>query len=407
MEENKSVQSWIKPRHARAMNAVRAVMSPLSRILYGIDVQKYSQQTGNDSYLILYNHQTPFDQFFIGMAFDGPIYYLATEDIFSNGFISSIIRYCVAPIPIKKATTDINAVRNCFRVAKEGGTIAIAPEGNRTYSGRTGNINPAIATMAKKMKLPIAFFRIEGGYGVEPRWSSVRRKGKMCGYVSRVISTDELETMSADDIQHAIEKELFVDECASGGLFRSRKKAEHIERAIYWCPFCGFSKFTSRGNTVECCSCHRKITYGEDKRLSGKGFPFPFEYMTQWYDAQSAYVNSLDTQNMTGECLFTDNADIYLVVVYKKKIRLRRAAVIRLYGDRISIGERGENPQVICFDDVISATAMGRNKLNINLPDAIYQIRGENSFNPLKYVNLYYRYKNITRGEPNAEFLGL
>ena len=44
----------------------------------GKDYEQYK-----DSYLILMNHQTAFDQFFIGMSYDGPIYYLATEDIFS------------------------------------------------------------------------------------------------------------------------------------------------------------------------------------------------------------------------------------------------------------------------------------------------------------------------------------
>ena len=100
--------------------------------------------------LILSNHQTAFDQFFVGMSFKKAVYFLASEDIFSNGWISSVIRWLVAPIPIKKQTTDVSAVMNCIRVAKEGGTIALAPEGNRTYDGRTVNINPAIAKLAKK-----------------------------------------------------------------------------------------------------------------------------------------------------------------------------------------------------------------------------------------------------------------
>ena len=46
-------------------------------------------------------------QFFVGMSFLRPIYYVATEDIFSMGFLSKLIRFLVAPIPIKKQTTDI------------------------------------------------------------------------------------------------------------------------------------------------------------------------------------------------------------------------------------------------------------------------------------------------------------
>ena len=109
------------------------------------------------------------------MTLRGPVYYMATEDIFSNGWISKVIKYLVAPIPIKKQTTDIRAILNCLKVAKEGGSICIAPEGNRTYSGRTEYMNPSIVSLARKLRMPILIYRIEGGYGSEPRWSDVVR----------------------------------------------------------------------------------------------------------------------------------------------------------------------------------------------------------------------------------------
>ena len=37
----------------------------------------------------------------------------------------------------------------------------------------------------------------------------------------------------------------------------------------------------------------------------------------------------------------------------------------------------------------------------------IYQLKGSQRFNALKYVHIYHRNKNISRGEPNVEFLGL
>ena len=140
---------WIRFRHRVVRNVLFPTLGTYSRLTYGIHIEKFREQ-GDRQYLILFNHQTAFDQFFVGMAFRGPVYYLASEDLFSNGWVSSVIRYLVAPIPIKKQTTDIAAVKRCLTVAKEGGTIAIAPEGNRTYSGKTEYINPAIVALAKK-----------------------------------------------------------------------------------------------------------------------------------------------------------------------------------------------------------------------------------------------------------------
>ena len=153
-------KKWIRYRHRVVRNIAYAVLYPYSKWKYGIKVERFREQEDR-GYLILLNHQTPFDQFFVGMAFRGAVYYLATEDIFSNGWISSLIRWLVAPIPIKKQTTDLAAVMNCIRIAREGGTIAIAPEGNRTYSGKTEYMSPTIASLARKMGLPIALYRID------------------------------------------------------------------------------------------------------------------------------------------------------------------------------------------------------------------------------------------------------
>ena len=161
-KQKKKQEKWIKPRHRIITKLAEMVLRPYTQWKYGIRVEKFKEQ-GNRPYLVLYNHQTGFDQFFVGMAWNGPVYYLATEDIFSLGFLSSLLRWAVEPIPIRKQTKDIAAVKTCYKVAKEGGTIAIAPEGNRTYSGKTEYISPAIASMAKMINLPIALFRIEGG----------------------------------------------------------------------------------------------------------------------------------------------------------------------------------------------------------------------------------------------------
>ena len=193
--EAKKKNTWILPRHRVVRNLLAPVLTAYCRIAYRLKADPFKEQ-GNRPYLILMNHQTPFDQFFVCISFKGPVYFMATEDIFSNGWVSKLIRWLVNPIPIKKQTTDIGAVMTTIRVAREGGTIAMAPEGNRTYSGRTEYMNPAVAGLARKLKLPIALYRIEGGYGAQPRWSDCIRRGPMRSYVSRVIEPVEYAAMS-------------------------------------------------------------------------------------------------------------------------------------------------------------------------------------------------------------------
>ncbi len=404
MKKNK--KRWMRFRHRVVRNLAFLVLFPYTVLKYRIKIDRFKLQ-GKRPYLILLNHQTTFDQFFVGISFKGPVYYLATEDIFSLGWISSVLRWVIAPIPIKKQTTDAAAVMNCIRIAREGGTICIAPEGNRTYSGKTEYMNPAIVPLARKLKLPVALYRIEGGYGAQPRWSDGVRRGKMHSYVSRVIEPEEYDNLTNEEFMALIETGLYVEECVADTNFKSSKRAEYLERAVYVCPYCGLSKFESNGNEIECTKCHRKINYGENKRLTGVGFDFPFEFVAQWYEYQNDFVRALDIEQYKENPIYCDNASLFEVIVYKKKVLLRKNSEICLFGDKVVIDKGKENELLLPFEELSAVSVLGRNKLNIYHNDKVYQFKGDARFNALKYVNMYYHYKNISKGDENGKFLGL
>ncbi len=406
MAGDKKTKKWIRFRHRIVRNILYIFLYPYSKIKYGITIEKFKEQK-KTPYLVLLNHQTPFDQFFVGMAFRGPIYYLATEDIFSMGFLSSIIRYLVAPIPIKKQTSDVRAVKQCIRVAREGGTICIAPEGNRTYSGRTEYMSDSIASLAKMLKLPIALYRLEGGYGVEPRWSDVVRRGKMRGFVSQVIEPDEYKNMSNEELFSIIEKGLYVDEAVADCEFHHKKRAEYLERAMYVCPFCGLSKFESKNEFCECKNCGAKIEYTPTKEIKGVNCDFPFRFVADWYDYQKDFINKLDVNEFLKAPVYHDEADVFEVIVNKKKVPFKADANISLYGNKIVFDEGKPDEVKLNFDEISALSVLGRNKANIYFGDKVYQLKGDKHFNALKYVHIYYRHKNIARGEKDEQFLGL
>lgn len=406
MTENKKQKKWIRFRHRVVRNIAYVILYPYSRIKYRIHIEKFKEQK-NTPYLILLNHQTPFDQFFVGMSFKGPIYYLATEDIFSMGWLSSLIRYLVAPIPIKKQTSDVKAVKQCIRVAREGGTICIAPEGNRTYSGRTEYMNDSIASLAKMLKLPIALYRIEGGYGAEPRWSDVVRKGKMRGYVSQVIEPDEYKNMSNEELFGIIEKGLYVDEAVADCEFHHKKRAEYLERAMYVCPFCGISRFESKNEFCECKNCGAKIEYTPTKEIKGVNCEFPFRFVADWYDYQKDFINKLDVNEYIAAPIYHDEADVFEVIINKKKVPFKSGTQISLYGNKIVFDEGMSDETKLSFDEISAVSVLGRNKANIYFGDKVYQLKGDKRFNALKYVHIYYRHKNITKGNECEQFLGL
>lgn len=397
---------WIKPRHAVVRSLLGVFLGAYVRLKYNIKVEKFKNQQKRP-YLILYNHQTAFDQFFVGLSFKRPVYYLASEDLFSMGWVSSLIKFLVEPIPIKKQTLDVSAIKICMRVAAAGGTIAIAPEGNRTFSGKTEYINPSIASLCKKLRLPIVLYRIEGGYGVHPRWSDVVRKGKMRSFVSEVIYPEEYKDLSKEELFCRINQGLYQNEANDKNIFNHKKRAEFLERAIYVCPFCGLSTFESNGDKIKCKNCGIEVLYDTTTKLKALNGEIPFSFVLDWYDYQKDYVNNLDLTPYFEKPMYTETVSLFEVILYRNKKMIKETAQISLYSNRIVIDE-GKNSQLVFnFDDISAVTILGKNKLNVYDNKTVYQIKGETRFNALKYVNIYNHYKNVSRGDNDGKFLGL
>ncbi len=397
----KKKPKWLKTRHKLVRIIALPFLHIYMKIKYGVKIDKFK---GKGQYLIISNHQTAFDQFFVDVAFPGAVYYIASEDLFSIGFVSKIIKYLVAPIPIKKSMTDLRAVLNCVKVAKEGGTIALFPEGNRTFDGRTVYMKKAIAALVKKLALPIAVFRIEGGYGVHPRWSDVVRKGKMHAYVKEVLTYDDYKDYSDEELYSLICEKLYVNEGVNDTSFFHKKNAEYLERAIYYCPHCGFSEWYSEGDTISCKKCGMKVRYLPTKELEGVNTEFPYRFVTEWYDAQCKFMNEADLTLYNDKNFASDIVTFLEVIPYNNKKLIAKEAKLSVFSDRYEI-EYDNDKMVLLFDEISAVSVLGKNKLNFYVGSKIFQVKSHKRFCAVKYMNMYYR---MTRKEDgNDEFLGL
>ncbi|NLD87468.1 MAG: hypothetical protein GX633_04345, partial [Clostridiales bacterium] len=82
----KKMKKWIYPRHGIIRDILYWPFRIFAYLVYGAVVENMGIKRTSQS-LIVMNHQTAFDQFFISISFRQPIYFIASEDLFSNGFI--------------------------------------------------------------------------------------------------------------------------------------------------------------------------------------------------------------------------------------------------------------------------------------------------------------------------------
>lgn len=404
-KKKKKKPKWVKKRHTLSRIILGPFVRLLCKIKYNVKIKWCKEKR---QMLVVSNHQTAYDQFFLELSFKRHLYFITNDDIFSNGFVSSLINFLVKPIPIKKGTTDVKAVMDSMRVAREGGSIAIFPEGNRTYSGATGHIKDTIAPFAKSLKLPIAIYHIKGGYGVQPRWSDKTRRGKMTAGVSEIIEYEDYKSLSDSELYKLICDKLYVDEAVADGEYPSKTSAEYLERAMYYCPECqGFGNWESKGEITTCHKCGTSFKYLKTKELEGIGKPFKYRFIKEWYEDQEAFIRSLDFNKYIDTPLTSDTVDFYEVIPCKEKIELGKGVIIRAYGDRFEIDFGNGQVEAYSFKNMTASGVLGRNKMNFYSNKQIFQIKSNAHFNALKYVNIYYQHENILKGDIKNGFLGL
>ena len=395
---------WVRKRHTIVRNILAWPIYIYLVLQYRISIERLPKNT--PQCFVLSNHQTAFDQFFVSMSFPKHVYFVSSEDLFSNGWVSRLIKWLVAPIPFRKSTADLNAVKNCLRVAREGGCIGMFPEGNRTYSGTTEYMKPGVAGLVKATKLPLMLYRIEGGYGAHPRWSDTVRRGKMRSYVARVIQPEEYASITNEELFRIIKETLYVDERLDTTQFYGKKNAEYLDRVMYYCPYCGLTYLHSKGDIISCKKCGMQVKYLPNKQLQGIGFDFPYPYVKEWYDAQSAYIRNLNMNSLEDDIIACDTVKYCENIYCQRKVTKDTDAVLSVFRDRFEV-KTGDGVDVYPFAEVYSATVLGRNKLNIYVGNQIFQFSWDKHFNPVKYLNLFFHAVGKERGYDHDGFLGL
>lgn len=402
----KKTKKWVKRRHRVITRIGDFFYGTALRLKVDFDYKVY-KDTKKRPHIILFNHQSSWDQFLVGMSFRGPLYYVATEDIFSGGLLSKLLKWSLNPIPFKKSTNDLSAVRNCLKVVKEGGSIIMAPEGNRTYSGKTCYIKPSVVKLIRVTKAPVILYNITGGYGIQPRWANKIRKGKYKGEIKRIIEFEEYSKYSDEEFYKIICDELYVNDNLIEGTYKSKNTTEYMERVIYVCPKCGITHFHSDGNIIKCENCGMEVEYLNNKQFE-EGFQF--KNVGEWYDYQENFINNLDLTTFGENVIFEDNVKFFEVIPYKKKNKISMKSNLKCFNDRLEIKTENNEIYVFKFDDYDIMSVLGKNKFNFYYQDKIYQVKSFDRFNALKYVNIFYRYQNVNKKGENDEsrnFLGL
>lgn len=393
-------RKWIKKRHSVISSIVKPFFLFYSKIKYNFKRKKY--HLPEDGAVILSNHTTALNPFFIGSCFDKNLYYMASKDLFQKRFVGKVIDFLVKPIHKEKSNkSDIVAIRECIQVSKEKGNICIFPEGNRTFSGKLGNVDYSIVKLVKLLKKPLIICNIVGGYASDPRWSNKRRKGKTDVVIRKNLQYEEYQKMSNDELYSIIIDNLQVDDYSLGICFKGKKKAEYLESILFVCPFCNKQhQIRTNSDFIECQCCGNRVRYNDNLSLTSNNDSFKFRNVYEWYDYQ---IDVLKKMEVDKEVIFQDRMKMFEPILYKKKRFIGEGQLIMNSSSFVFVSEK---EVILNFDDIYYVTLLGRKKMNIYCLDRVYQFTYNRRTNLIKYMIMFYVIKNRKENIDNG-FIGI
>lgn len=107
--------------------AVRAVAGPILRVVWRLEVVG-AENMPTGAAIVVANHDSLSDPFFLGAALDRPLHFLAKRELWSNRVVGRVLDG-LGGIPVERRRGDLTAVATLARVLERGDAVAIFPQG--------------------------------------------------------------------------------------------------------------------------------------------------------------------------------------------------------------------------------------------------------------------------------------
>ena len=370
-----------------------------------------SINTGQPPCIIIANHATNWDPVLIGLSFGRNMYYVATDHVFRMGIISKLLVYLFSPIARAKTMQETQTVITIFRRLRDKCNICIFAEGNATYDGETGEIQPSIGKLIKRAGVTLVTYRFKGSYLSFPRWARYIRKGKIEGRLVRIYSPEEIASMSENEIYEAVKKDInvsaYTDQEKDPVAFRGKKRAEYLETILYCCPECRqFSTLTSYGDILSC-SCGFRVFYneygyfehadgslakGDANSAANSGAQLPFNTITDWIKWErkevDTFAGTLADHDRDTPVFCDDNQVLYEVERARGIIFIANGKLC-LYKDRLTL-KTPEKTIDFPLEKIHEMSGFAMQKIIFSTNEnKLYEIHSKHIRSALKYLDMF------------------
>ena len=269
----------------------------INKIMNKAKIVKH-QKLPKPPYILISTHASMFDFYMaVCITFPHKPYWISTVEEFIPRFF--IFRR-IGVLAKRKFTNDPKAALRYLEVLKKKKILIIYREARYSFDGQNERIDKSIGRFAKQANVPVVLIKGHGNYLWCPQWSD--RKPRKVSHIQSdvyvLVDRNELDSLSAEDIQERIEENYDMSEenwmKENNILINYPYRAEGLERILYKCPHCGTEfEMSSEGAQLKCNHCGATYEYLENGQLVNTNGDTKFDLISKWYKWEKEEVKKV------------------------------------------------------------------------------------------------------------------
>lgn len=351
------------------------ILRPIGFIWMRLDAQEKITTTVDfhrkDPFILLGNHTYTLDVVHLALPFRVTPAIISQEFLLSAPGLRWLLKHVAKVIPKSKGAADVRTIRQILSYVKKGYPIMIMPEGDSTFFGRTGPIEPATAKLIKKLELDVVIAKTKGGYLSRPRWAKYSRRGRYIEiHYDTLFTKEQVTHLSVEDIETqlitALDHDDYQWQQQAQHLYQGDRLAEGFENVIYRCPECGaFHSFVVEGNLIRCSACETEGQMNEYGFIEG----FSCKSVAEFDEAQRPYLKELRKQT------FQSSARLSYVDHEARKRTKPMAVQVAYQAGELHI--KHKIVETISVKDIVNPVLVMRRNLTFEVDNKVYLIQLE------------------------------
>ena len=295
------VMALPRPAHKKPLRPT-LLFSTLMRIASAPDLwatrfsyTRHKKSEPSEPSLILMNHSSFVDlKMATAILYPKPFGIVCTTDAMVG---KAWLMRMLGCIPTKKFISDIQLIRDIKYMLREKKTdVLMYPEAGYSFDGRSTVLPEGFGGLIKMLNVPVLMITTRGAFARDPLYNGLQnRKVKVTAEVTTLISREQVDTLTADELDAMVRRAFAFDNLAwqyeQGVRITEGFRADGLHRILYKCPACmAEGRMEGKGTHLSCHACGKAWHLNELGRLEAAEGETEYPHIPDWYDWERAEV---------------------------------------------------------------------------------------------------------------------